>query len=91
MSNIGNFFEGIGNLISGGNNISKKKESSDVKLKEDKQSKKDDIPCPDAIEIKNKIKKQTLFLLDSLYLSNPEICKNKHLVIWLNTDETTFT
>lgn len=43
-----------------------------------------------ALEIRDKIKKSTLIFLDSLYLSDPDICLTKNLIIWINTDTTTF-
>ena len=47
-------------------------------------------PLPNSVEIRGKIKNSTLKLLNSLYLSNPEICKTKHLIVWLDTDTITF-
>jgi hypothetical protein len=47
-------------------------------------------PLPNSVEIRNRIKKSTLSMLNSLYLSNPELCKTKHLVVWLDTDTITF-
>ena len=47
-------------------------------------------PLPNSVETRGKIKKSTLTLLNSLYLANPEICKTKHLIVWLDTDTITF-
>ena len=47
-------------------------------------------PLPNSVEIRGKIKNSTLKLLNSLYLSNPEICKTKHLIVWFDTDTITF-
>lgn len=44
----------------------------------------------DAVGIRQTIKTSSLSLLDSLYLSEPRQCVNKHLVVWLDTDGTTF-
>lgn len=43
-----------------------------------------------SVETRGKIKKSTLALLNSLYLANAEICKTKHLIVWLDTDTITF-
>lgn len=47
-------------------------------------------PLPNSVETRGKIKKSTLTLLNSLYLVNPEICKTKHLIVWIDTDTITF-
>lgn len=47
-------------------------------------------PLPNSVETRGKIKKSTLTLLNSLYLTNPESCKTKHLIVWLDTDTITF-
>lgn len=44
-----------------------------------------------AIDNRIGIKEATLKLLDLLYSSNTEDCKKKHLVVWMETDETTFS
>lgn len=43
-----------------------------------------------SVEVRKKIKKSTLTLLNSLYLANPDSCKTKHLIVWLDTDTITF-
>lgn len=45
---------------------------------------------PDAIDSRLKIKKSTLTFLDSLYLMDSEKCKSKRIVVWFDTDLTTF-
>lgn len=47
-------------------------------------------PIRDAIETRQQIKKATLLLLDSLYLSNSDDCNGKKIVVWFDTDNTTF-
>lgn len=47
-------------------------------------------PLPNSVETRGKIKQSTLTLLNSLYLTNPEICKTKHLIVWIDTDTITF-
>ena len=47
-------------------------------------------PLSNSVETRGKIKKSTLTLLNSLYLTNPEICKMKHLIVWFDTDTITF-
>ena len=44
----------------------------------------------DAVDTRQRIKKSTLSLLDSLYLSDSEGSESKRLVVWLDTDNTTF-
>ena len=44
----------------------------------------------DAVDTRQRIKKSTLSLLDSLYLSDSDSCESKRLVVWLDTDHTTF-
>ena len=56
----------------------------DIRLTEEKK------PLFNSVETHGKIKKSTLTLLNSLYLANPEICKTKHLIVWLDTDTITF-
>ena len=47
-------------------------------------------PLPNSVQNREIIKKATLSLLNSLYLSNSNTCKTKHLIVWLDTDKTTF-
>lgn len=54
----------------------------------DEQPKKEVLP--NSVEIRRIIKKATLSMLNSLYLTNPERCKTKHLIIWFDTDTMTF-
>ena len=44
----------------------------------------------DAVESRLKIKKSTLALLDSLYLMDSDKCKSKCIIVWFDTDHTTF-
>ena len=53
-------------------------------------TKEEKKPMANSVETREKIKKATLALLDSLYLSNSESCKTKHLIVWLDTDTITF-
>ena len=43
-----------------------------------------------AIITRTRIKKASLALLDSLYMADSSVCPEKHLVLWLDTDPTTF-
>lgn len=47
-------------------------------------------PIRDAINTRQQIKKATLLLLDSLYLSNSDDCHSKQVIVWFDTDITTF-
>ena len=47
-------------------------------------------PLPNSVEIRRKIKKSTLVLLNSLYLANANSCRTKRLVVWFDADKTTF-
>ncbi len=62
-------------------------EEERVAPEEENETKK---KLPNSVEIRNRIKKSTLSMLNSLYLANPELCKTKHLVVWLDTDTITF-
>ena len=72
----------IGELLSG--EPAKRPITNESSVTEEKK------PLPNSVETRGKIKKSTLTLLNSLYLANPEICKTKHLIVWLDTDKTTF-
>jgi len=77
----------IGDLLSG------TKRSPDEKPDEKPVDKPVDKPeetsVPDAVEVKARIKKATLELLDSLY-DEVEVCRGKRLLVWFDTDETTY-
>lgn len=64
-------------------------------LKQDSKEKLNTEPCQkpirDAIDTRQQIKKATLLLLDSLYLSNSDDCNSKRIVVWFDTDNTTFS
>ena len=56
---------------------------------------KEEAPKPkkavlDAVEMRSILKKESLALLDSLYMTTPGTCTNKCLIVWLDTDEPTF-
>lgn len=44
----------------------------------------------DAEDSQMKIKKATLAMLEALYFKNVDGCKDKHILVWLDTDTTTF-
>lgn len=44
----------------------------------------------DSVDIHVKIKKATLAVLNSLYFDNQECCRTKNIIIWIDTDKTTF-
>lgn len=44
----------------------------------------------DSVDIHVKIKRATLAVLNSLYFDNPECCRSKNIIIWIDTDKTTF-
>ena len=73
----------IGDLLSG------TKRSPDEKPDEKPVDKPEETSVPDAVEVKARIKKATLELLDSLY-DEVEVCRGKRLLVWFDTDETTY-
>lgn len=75
------FFYWIGYLLSGESS----KRSADI----GKTAKKE-RPETNSVENRDKIKRATLKMLDSLYLTNIEKCKTKRVIVWLDTDTTTF-
>ena len=77
------FFKMIGDLLSG------TKRSPDEKPDEKPVDKPEETSVPDAVEVKARIKKATLELLDSLY-DEVEVCRGKRLLVWFDTDETTY-
>lgn len=89
----------IGELLSG-ESVKRTNGSKDLELETEELSNRDDgaqttakeekKPLANSVEIRVKIKKTTLALLDSLYLANSESCKTKHLIVWLDTDRITF-
>lgn len=40
---------------------------------------------------RKKIKESILKLLDSFFLTSPQVCKTKRLILWFDTDKTTFS
>jgi hypothetical protein len=76
-------FKMIGDLLSG------TKRSPDDKPVDKPAGKPEETPVPDAVEVKARIKKATLGLLDSLY-DEVEACRGKRLLVWFDTDETTY-
>lgn len=74
-------FNWIGNLLTG--------ESSKSNVDGGKTTKEDNRET-NSVENRGKIKRATLSTLNSLYMTNPEKCKSKRLIVWLETDTTTF-
>ena len=83
-------FKKIGKILLGEtekpNNVTESATNSQAETHSTQEKKS----IPDAIDTRLKIKKSTLALLDSLYLSNTEGCKSKRLIVWFDTDNTTF-
>lgn len=44
-----------------------------------------------SVEVRGKVKRATLTVLHSLYMTNAESCKTKRMLVWLDTDKTTFS
>ena len=82
-------FKKIGQLLLGETENPSKGDTGSITSHEP-QSIEERKRSQDAIDARQIIKKLTLQLLDSLYLSEPESCEHKHLVIWFDTDKTTF-
>ena len=88
----------IGELLSGesvrpitnGGSETKSEESAKQEIVGEEVSVEEKKPLSNSVETRGIIKKTTLSLLNSLYLANPEICKTKHLIVWLDTDTITF-
>ena len=79
---MSNFFNWFGKLLAG--DTPKRNENGEKTATEDKK------PEANSVETREKIKKATVKLLNSLYMTNPEKCKSKRLIVWLETDTTTF-
>lgn len=77
-------------IMKGGSEHNSEESSKQENAGEEVSVTEEKKPLPNSVEIRGKIKNSTLKLLNSLYLSNPEICKTKHLIVWLDTDTITF-
>ena len=102
MSIIQKIMNGVGNLLLGespkNSNVKKVDSSQQDLLSEEpegifvgeKPKTEDKKPDTNSVEIRKKIKKCTLSTLHSLYMTNSENCKSKQLIVWIDTDKTTF-
>ena len=79
---MSNFFNWFGKLLAG--------ESAKSNGDGEKSAIEDKKPEENSVETREKIKKATVKLLNSLYMTNPEKCKSKRVIVWLDTDTTTF-
>lgn len=102
MSIIQKIMNWVGNLLLGespkNNNANKMVSSQQALPSEEpggnvvveKPKTEDKKSDTNSVEIRKKIKKCTLSTLHSLYMTNSENCKSKQLIVWIDTDKTTF-
>ena len=81
-----NVFKKIGQLLLGETENCDTSDKTISDTPNSSQTAQDD----NAVNSRLKIKKMTLALLDSLYLMDSERCKSKRIVVWFDTDNTTF-
>lgn len=81
-------FERIGKFLLGESD--KPKAGTGLLSADSIETQQGDKHIQDAVDARHRIMKSTLSLLDSLYLSDSDSCENKHIVVWLDTDNTTF-